>query len=162
MAALATATTLIGNAVAPFTMPLLLDVLGIDGALAFQPLRPIDRPAARSWAAEWIAGLLAHEKVLVTPEVKESVWSALGNLATAPAPERTMTGLSVLLQSNALKSALAPYTLEGPFGQLLDAAEDRLALSVAVLALSATRAPAALAASMFALVLVAVVVSTHL
>jgi type IV secretion system protein VirB4 len=104
-------------------------VLGIDGALTFQPLRPIDRPAVRSWAAEWIAGLLAHEKVLVTPEVKESVWSALGNLATAPAPERTMTGLSVLLQSNALKSALAPYTLEGPFGQLLDAAEDRLAMA---------------------------------
>ncbi len=40
-----------------------------------------------------------------------------------------MTGLSVLLQSNALKSALMPYTLEGPFGQLLDADVDSLALS---------------------------------
>ena len=37
--------------------------------------------------------------------------------------------LSVLLQSNALKSALLPYTLEGPFGRLLDAAEDSLALA---------------------------------
>src|SRR3546814_6405475 len=82
----------------------------------------------RSWAAEWTAGLLAHEKVAITPEVKEVVWSALGNLAAAPAEERTITGLSVLLQSSALKSALAPYTLEGPFGRLLDAAEDRLAL----------------------------------
>ena len=35
----------------------------------------------------------------------------------------------MLLQSNALKSALLPYTLEGPFGRLLDAAEDRLALA---------------------------------
>ena len=43
--------------------------------------------------------------------------------------ERTLTGLSLLLQSNALKAALAPYTLEGPFGRLLDAAEDRLALA---------------------------------
>ncbi|WP_163266319.1 conjugal transfer protein TrbE [Chelativorans alearense] len=103
--------------------------LGADGSLAFQPLRGINSPAARSWAAEWIGALLAHEKVAVTPEVKEAVWSALTNLATAPAEERTLTGLSVLLQSNPLKSALQPYTLDGPFGRLLDAADDRLALS---------------------------------
>jgi type IV secretion system protein VirB4 len=103
--------------------------LGSDGSLAFQPLRKIDDLANRSWAAEWIATLLAHEKSPVTPEVKEIVWSALTNLASAPEQERTLTGLSVLLQSNALKAAVAPYTLDGPFGRLLDAAEDRLALS---------------------------------
>jgi type IV secretion system protein VirB4 len=57
------------------------------------------------------------------------LWSALGSLATAPVAERTLTGLSLLLQSNALKAALQPFTLEGPFGPLLDAAEDRLALA---------------------------------
>jgi type IV secretion/conjugal transfer VirB4 family ATPase len=103
--------------------------LGSSGSLAFQPLRGIDDPAERSWAAEWIGALLAHEKAVVTPEVKEAVWSALTSLATAPAEERTLTGLSVLLQSNALKSALMPYTLDGPFGRLLDAAENRLALA---------------------------------
>ncbi|MDG4881988.1 conjugal transfer protein TrbE [Mesorhizobium sp. WSM4884] len=103
--------------------------LGADGALAFQPLRNIEDQAARGWAAEWIAGLIAHENVTVTPEVKEAIWSALTSLATAPAQERTLTGLSVLLQSNALKSALMPYTLDGPFGRLLDADDDRLALS---------------------------------
>ncbi|OYW46442.1 MAG: conjugal transfer protein TrbE [Sphingomonadales bacterium 32-68-7] len=97
--------------------------------LAFQPLRRIDEPAQRSWAAEWIAALLEHENLAVTPEVKDTVWSALGSLASAPPAERTLTGLSLLLQSNALKAALLPYTLEGPFGSLLDAAEDRLALS---------------------------------
>src|SRR3546814_7882968 len=98
-------------------------------SLAFQPLRNIDAPATRSWAAEWSGALLAHEKVTVTPEVKEAVWSALNNLATAPAEERTLTGLSVLVQANALKAALQPYTLDGPFGRLLDAADARLALS---------------------------------
>jgi type IV secretion system protein TrbE len=73
---------------------------------------------------DWLAGLLAHEKVTVTPEVKEVLWSALISLASAPADERTLTGLSLLLQSNALKSALLPYTLEGPFGRLLDAVEN--------------------------------------
>src|SRR3546814_15999678 len=32
-------------------------------ALAFQPLAGIDRPLERSWAAEWIAALLEHEKI---------------------------------------------------------------------------------------------------
>jgi len=40
--------------------------------------------------------------------------------------ERTITGLSVLLQSNALKQALQPYTIGGPWGRLLDAESERL------------------------------------
>ena len=101
-----------------------------DGeALAFQPLANIDDAAERSWAAEWIAALLAHENVPVTPEVKEAVWTALGSLASAPREERTMTGLALLLHSNALRIALQPYTLEGPHGRLLDAAEQQLALA---------------------------------
>jgi type IV secretion system protein VirB4 len=99
-----------------------------EGTVAFQPLRRIDDPAQRAWAAEWIGALLAHERVLVTPEIKETIWSALTSLATAPIDERTLTGLSLLLQSAQLRSAIAPYTLEGPFGRLLDAAEDELAL----------------------------------
>lgn len=103
--------------------------LGSDGALAFQPLIGIDDQTERSWAAELIGTLLDHEKIALTPEVKETLWSALTSLASAPPVERTLTGLSVLLQSNALKSALLTYTLEGPFGRLLDAAEDQLALA---------------------------------
>ncbi len=98
-------------------------------SIAFQPLRHITQADVRAWAAEWIGALLAHEKVLVTPEVKEAVWSALTSLATAPIEERTFTGLALLLQSAPLRSALAPYTLEGPFGRLLDAAEDDLAIA---------------------------------
>jgi len=97
--------------------------------IAFQPLRQIDRSDERAWAAEWIGALLAHEKVPVTPEVKEAVWSALASLASAPVEERTLTGFSLLLQSAPLRTALAPYTLEGPFGRLLDAAEDDLAIA---------------------------------
>ncbi|QCB55768.1 conjugal transfer protein TrbE [Sphingopyxis sp. PAMC25046] len=103
--------------------------LGRDEAsLAFQPLRGIDREQERSWAADWVAGLVAHEGVAITPDVKDAIWSALRSLATAPTSERTLTGLSLLLQSNALKAAIQPFTLEGPHGRLLDAAEDGLAL----------------------------------
>jgi type IV secretion system protein VirB4 len=100
--------------------------LGAEGAIAFQPLARIDDDTVRAWAAEWIAGLLGHEQVDITPETKDMVWSALGSLASAPIAERTLTGLSVLLQSNRLRQALQPYTLTGPYGRLLDADQDRL------------------------------------
>ncbi|MET0308640.1 MAG: conjugal transfer protein TrbE [Sphingomonas sp.] len=105
--------------------------LGADSGetLAFQPLRCIDDPSERSWAAEWIAALLEHEKVEVTPAIKDAVWSALGSLASAPLEERTLTGLALLLQSNALRVALGAYTLEGPYGRLLDAAEQGMAFA---------------------------------
>ena len=102
--------------------------LGGEGDLAFQPLARIDDAGNRSWAQEWVCGLMAHEKIEVTPEVKDAVWSALCNLALAPIHERTLTGLVALLQRNALRQALQPYTLNGPHGRLLDADDDKLNL----------------------------------
>ena len=103
--------------------------LGTDpedgGAIAFQPLARIDREGYRAWAAEWIEGRLLQEGVAVGPPEKDAVWSALNSLASAPVEQRTMTGLSVLLQSNALRQALAPYVLGGAHGRLLDADADR-------------------------------------
>ena len=55
------------------------------------------------------------------------MWSALQSLATAPEGQRTLTGLSALLQKSDLRLALKPYTLEGAFGHLLDGKEDTLA-----------------------------------
>ena len=77
--------------------------------VALQPLAMIDDAAERGWAAEWIAAILAREKIDMTPEAKEHLWSALSSLASAPAGERTLTGLSVLLQSQSLKQG--PSTL---------------------------------------------------
>ncbi len=100
--------------------------LGTDGDMAFQPLARIDQVGYRSWASEWIDGRLAQEGVAVGPDEKAAIWSALGSLASAPAGQRTMTGLSALLQSNRLRQALAPYVLGGAHGRLLDADHDRL------------------------------------
>ena len=100
--------------------------LGSDAQIAFQPLARIDQDSYRTWAAEWIEGRLLHEGVSVGPPEREVVWSALASLASAPVEQRTMTGLSVLLQSNALRQALAPYVLGGAHGRLLDADRDRL------------------------------------
>lgn len=100
--------------------------LGADEQIAFQPLASIDQDSERAWAAEWIEGRLLQEGVAVGPPEKEAVWSALNSLASAPVDQRTLTGLSVLLQSNALRQALQPYVLGGAHGRLLDADQDRL------------------------------------
>ena len=99
---------------------------GSDGSVALQPLARIDEAAERAWAAEWLAALLAGEGIAVDPAAKEHVWSALTSLATAPVAERTLTGLAVLLQSQELKLALAPYLVGGPWGRLLDAEAEHL------------------------------------
>ncbi|WP_028349831.1 conjugal transfer protein TrbE [Bradyrhizobium murdochi] len=100
--------------------------LGAKGGIAFQPLKDVAEEGARLWALDWLCGVLAHERVTVTPEVKETVWSALKSLGTAPICQRTMTGLVALLARDALRQALQPYTLEGPYGRFLDADADRL------------------------------------
>ena len=103
--------------------------LGADGAIAFQPLARIDDEGSRTWAAEWIEGRLLQEGVVVGPDEKAAIWSALASLAGAPVEQRTLTGLSVLLQSNALRQALAPYVLGGAHGKLLDADLDYLSMA---------------------------------
>lgn len=96
------------------------------GMVQLQPLARIDEASERNWAAEWLLAILIAEGVTVDPATKEHLWSALGSLATAPVAERTLTGLAVLLQSQALKQALAPYCIGGPFGRLLDAEAEHL------------------------------------
>ena len=100
--------------------------LGGEAGLCFQPLRHIDNAFELNWAGDWVLDLFRHEAVEITPEVKETVWSALSSLATAPAEERTLTGLSALLQLGDLRQAIQPYTLEGPHGSVLDADTDSL------------------------------------
>ncbi len=99
---------------------------GDSAAVALQPLARIDNAGERAWAAEWLAAMLAGEGMVIDPAAKEHLWSALTSLASAPPAERTLTGLAVLLQSQELKQALAPYLICGPWGRLLDAEQERL------------------------------------
>ncbi|GAA5266653.1 type IV secretion system protein TrbE [Acidiphilium sp. MT5] len=99
---------------------------GSETPMALQPLAQIDDSGERAWAAGWIVSLIASQSVTITPEQRDHLWSALTSLASAPVPERTLTGLSVLLQSTALKQALQPFTLAGPWGRLLDSEQEHL------------------------------------
>ncbi len=99
---------------------------GAETSVSLQPLARIHDTPERAWAADWIVAILMREGITITPEVKEHLWSSLTSLASAPVAERTLTGLSVLLQSQTLKRALQPYCVGGPYGRLLDAESERL------------------------------------
>ncbi|MDP3459596.1 MAG: TraM recognition domain-containing protein, partial [Hyphomonas sp.] len=103
--------------------------LAASGHAALQPLRDIDTPSGAAFAADWLAGLCAGEGMSLEPADKSAIWDSILALASAPAPERTLTGLCLLLQSPRLKAALLPFTLEGPHGRLLDGDTDALEFS---------------------------------
>ncbi|GAB1715428.1 MAG: type IV secretion/conjugal transfer ATPase, VirB4 family [Nitrobacter sp.] len=95
-------------------------------SVQLQPLALIHRVPERAWAADWLVDVLLREGVTITPDVKEYIWAALTSLASAPVEERTITGVSVLLQSSVLKQALRPYCIGGAHGRLLDAEHEYL------------------------------------
>lgn len=97
-----------------------------EDSVSLQPLARIGDAAERAWAAEWVTAILAKEGVTIDPTAKEHVWSALTSLASSPVEERTITGLTALLQSTALKQALQPYCVGGSSGRLLDAEAEQL------------------------------------
>ena len=99
---------------------------GVETSVSLQPLARIHETSERAWAAEWLNAILIREGITITPEVKEHIWTALTSLASAPVEECTITGLSVLLQSNDLKQALRSYCVGGPYGRLLDAEAELL------------------------------------
>jgi len=99
---------------------------GSDASVSLQPLARIHDTYERAWAADWIVAILMREGVRITPEAKEHIWTALTSLASAPVEERTITGLTVLLQSNDLKQAMRPFCVGGPYGRLLDAETEHL------------------------------------
>ena len=96
---------------------------------SLQPLSDIDTDRGASFAADWLLGLIEAETVSVTPDLKSTLWEALKSLASAPRAERTLTGLCLILQSDTLKAALHPYTLEGAYGHLVDSDSEALDLS---------------------------------
>ena len=98
-------------------------------SVSLQPLAFIHHVPERAWAADWLVDILLREGVTVTPDVKEYIWAALTSLASAAVEERTITGLTVLLQSSALKQALRPYCIGGAHGRLLDAEHEHLGMA---------------------------------
>ena len=99
---------------------------GGQGGLSFQPLARVHEPPERLWAQEWLLDILEREQVKADPTLKEELWRVLELLGSAAAHDRTLSGFMNLLQHREAKDALRRYTLEGPYGHLLDSNHDEL------------------------------------
>ena len=95
--------------------------------VAFQPLARIHIPAERIWASQFILTLLTAQGLEPDHDMKGAVDATLLNLAAIPdASQRTLTMFATQAGSHrrVIREALRPYTLEGNFGQIFDAAHD--------------------------------------
>ena len=94
--------------------------------VALQPLARIDDAGERAWASEWVATLLARESVTITPGTEGASMVGADLACLRPVSGAHDDRPFGPLQSNALKQALQPYTVAGPWGRLLDAEGERL------------------------------------
>lgn len=92
----------------------------------FQPLLRVDQETERVWAQGWVLDLATHSGVELDVAAKDELWSALNILATRPKNERTLSTLWGLVQDEAVRQAIFPYTVDGPYGILLDADDESL------------------------------------
>lgn len=94
--------------------------------LAFQPLARIDEAGEKAFASEWLLDYLDESGMELNSENKSLIWEALTSLANSPKEERTISGLTFLIQDKELKKALEPLTLSGAFGNLFDSNTENL------------------------------------
>jgi len=99
-----------------------------DPNLQFQPLRHIDDNLEKLWAAEWLGELLINEGIEVTAKHRNALSDALLNLAEMPKSQRTITGITQLVQNEQIREALSLYCIEGDYGNLLDSDNDSLTI----------------------------------
>lgn len=100
------------------------DIASGEQQCHFQPLRNIDIKEELLWAVEWLGLLFEQESVDMVPVLKQELAQALKNLAECPKHQRTLSGLLNYLQDFELRKALEIYTVQGPYGLLLDASSD--------------------------------------
>jgi type IV secretion system protein VirB4 len=105
--------------------------------VAFQPLRDLETEVDLSWAAEFIKLLLEMQGITCDATMSEAIAAALKQTRSDKAPERRT--LSTFQQYvnytcpqtglNEIRIGIQPYTINGEYGRIFDAADTRLALS---------------------------------
>lgn len=96
------------------------------GSLSFQPLARIDDEKERMCASEWIYDFLRQENVTITPELKKHVWTALAGMAAMEKKYRTISTFKSLVQNKSVKDAITPLTVDGAYGAMFDADNEKL------------------------------------
>ncbi|HPQ94807.1 MAG: conjugal transfer protein TrbE [Thiothrix sp.] len=99
-----------------------------ENSLKFAPLARIDDPWWLGKAEDWLQGLFELQELTLTAGQRTELHRALLALREGRG-EKTLSDLRITVQDQAMKEALEPYTHSGSMGELLDVADDGLALS---------------------------------
>jgi type IV secretion/conjugal transfer VirB4 family ATPase len=100
--------------------------IGADGkSPSFCPLSVLDTPGDLAWAEDWIGTCYQLQtNQPTTPRQREEIHRAMTTLQGSSL--RSLTDYNATVQDEAIRSALAVYTISGSMGHLLDAQEDTL------------------------------------
>lgn len=98
--------------------------IGSEYSLCFAPLGQLDQPGELAWASEWSETLMSLQGLKLTPRQRTELNRALKALARSP--NKTLTSLQIEIQDLALKEALNAYTINGPYGETIDADSDSI------------------------------------
>lgn len=91
----------------------------------FQPLRQVHQHSVRAWALTWIAQITRDGAGIEPTAVHiEEIDRCLKLLERFDLAGRTLSRLADLIQVEAIKDALRPYTGTGPYAYLFDRAND--------------------------------------
>lgn len=97
--------------------------------VAFQPLSNIQNEKERSWALEWLCSFLVQENVVVTPNIKDTIWSTLTLIATTyPKEQLTMSTFVSSLTDETLIETFKQLTINGSY-KIFDANKDSLSFT---------------------------------
>jgi type IV secretion system protein VirB4 len=99
-----------------------------EGSPGLCPLRDISTPLDLAWAAEWLASCyelqVGHAP---TPLEKKAIFHALSVMQSSLG--RSLSDFCNTVQDDNVRNAIGQYTLQGPYGYLVDAVTDDLALN---------------------------------
>lgn len=90
----------------------------------FAPLQHLDTPADFQHAIEWVLALLEISGLEATPTLQRTVTNALRDLRHTST--HTLATFAIKAQSNAIRDALDPYVLDGPYSHLFDGASSTI------------------------------------
>jgi len=88
----------------------------------FSPLRDVHLDGERSWILLWLEQLLVLQGFTLSTQHRNALQRALELLAQGPS--RTLTQFLTKVQDQAIRQALRPYTLLGPYRATFDAEEE--------------------------------------
>lgn len=95
-------------------------------SLSFQPLGEIDTDEDISMANEWVKALYANQGLKLTPEEQNDIWTTILKIRNYPKELRRLKLFKKLVSSEKLKESIIPYTEDGPYGKILDTADEAI------------------------------------